>query len=116
MKHFLILFGVMFLIIAVGVFAQTADTSSPADNTVTSEAISKSEEKTQPSSPQPTVTPTASPEIPRKYPIAAGVWYPGDPLPKVPSRYYRVRCWPGCHHYGKYANPPKSEKKTPGSH
>ncbi len=34
----------------------------------------------------------------REYPIAAGVWYPGDgPIPDKPMRYYRVRCWPGCH-------------------
>jgi hypothetical protein len=31
-------------------------------------------------------------------PVAAGVWYPQDgPLPDKPMRYYRVRCWPGCH-------------------
>ena len=39
-------------------------------------------------------------------PIAAGVWYPTDgPVPDNPMRYYRVRCWPGCHtgsNYGKY--------------
>ena len=39
-------------------------------------------------------------------PIAAGVWYPTDgPVPENPMRYYRVRCWPGCHtgsSYGKY--------------
>ena len=39
-------------------------------------------------------------------PIAAGVWYPTDgPVPDNPMRYYRVRCWPGCHtgsSYGKY--------------
>ena len=39
-------------------------------------------------------------------PIAAGVWYPTDgPVPDKPMRYYRVRCWPGCHtgsNYGKY--------------
>ncbi len=34
----------------------------------------------------------------RVYPIAAGVWYPTDgPIPEKPMRYYRVRCWPGCH-------------------
>jgi len=33
-----------------------------------------------------------------EYPIAAGVWYPGDgPLPEHPFKYYRTRCWPGCH-------------------
>ena len=39
-------------------------------------------------------------------PVAAGVWYPTDgPIPDKPMRYYRARCWPGCHvgsKYGKY--------------
>ncbi|MCP4693043.1 MAG: hypothetical protein GY859_33685 [Desulfobacterales bacterium] len=40
----------------------------------------------------------ASHEPGRVYPIAAGVWYPTDgPIPEKPMRYYRVRCWPGCH-------------------
>lgn len=50
-----------------------------------------------------------STEEPRVYPIAPGVWYPGDPLPERPIRYYRVRCWPGCHRgssHGKYPNKP----------
>jgi hypothetical protein len=34
----------------------------------------------------------------REYPVAAGVWYPGDgDIPEKPMRYYRARCWPGCH-------------------
>jgi hypothetical protein len=37
-------------------------------------------------------------ETPWQYPIAPGIWYPGDgPLPEHPFKYYRVRCWPGCH-------------------
>jgi hypothetical protein len=48
-------------------------------------------------------------------PIAPGVWYPTDgPVPEKPMRYYRVRCWPGCHKgtpYGKY--PDKSLKMDP---
>jgi hypothetical protein len=37
-------------------------------------------------------------ETPWQYPIAAGIWYPGDgPLPEHAFKYYRVRCWPGCH-------------------
>ena len=51
------------------------------------------------------VTPTTE-ELARTYPIAPGVWYPTDgPIPEKPIRYYRVRCWPGCHSgsdYGKY--------------
>jgi hypothetical protein len=31
-------------------------------------------------------------------PLAAGVWYPqSGPLQETQMRYYRVRCWPGCH-------------------
>ncbi len=42
-------------------------------------------------------TPTTE-ELARRYPIAPGVWYPTDgPIPEKPVRYYRVRCWPGCH-------------------
>jgi hypothetical protein len=44
------------------------------------------------------------------YPIAPGVWYPGDgALPENPVRYYRIRCWPGCHSgstHGKYPDRP----------
>jgi len=39
-------------------------------------------------------------------PIAPGVYYPHyDEVPEHPVRYYRVRCWPGCHSgstHGKY--------------
>jgi hypothetical protein len=43
-------------------------------------------------------TQVAAQEPPWQYPIAPGVWYPGDgPLPAHPFKYYRVRCWPGCH-------------------
>ena len=39
-------------------------------------------------------------------PVTAGVWYPGDgKVPEKPVRYYRARCWPGCHSgsdYGLY--------------
>jgi hypothetical protein len=50
-----------------------------------------------------------------EYPVAAGVWYPTDgALPEKPMRYYRVRCWPGCHSgstLGKY--PDKTLKDKP---
>jgi hypothetical protein len=50
-----------------------------------------------------------------EYPVAAGVWYPTDgALPDKPMRYYRVRCWPGCHSgstLGKY--PDKTLKDKP---
>jgi len=55
-------------------------------------------------------TPTATSETPYMYPIAPGVWYPGcGDLPEKPVRYYRVRCWPGCHRgssHGKYPDTP----------
>lgn len=54
-----------------------------------------------------------STEEPRVYPIAPGVWYPGEPLPEKPMRYYRVRCFPGCHRgssFGKYPNEPLNMK------
>ena len=97
MKHFLIFWVVMLLIVVVGTFAQTQETS----------------EKTEvnPIAAKPTATP--HPEVtktPRVYPIAPGVWYPGQPLPKKAFRYYRMRCWPGCHSYGEFANPPKTKK------
>jgi len=42
-------------------------------------------------------------------PIAAGVWYPTDgPVPANPVRYYRVRCWPGCHTGSSYGLHPKT--------
>ncbi len=37
-------------------------------------------------------------DLPWRYPIAAGVWYPGDgPLSDDTYIYYHIRCWPGCH-------------------
>ena len=57
---------------------------------------------------------TSNPKTSRVYPIAPGVWYPGDgALPEKPIRYYRVRCWPGCHRgssHGKYKYTPLNMK------
>jgi hypothetical protein len=48
-------------------------------------------------------------------PIAAGVWYPGDgALPEKPMRYYRARCFPGCHvgsQYGMFPDTPLEDDK-----
>ena len=39
-----------------------------------------------------------SKQVTWEVPIAAGIYYPSDgPVPDNPVRYYRVRCWPGCH-------------------
>ena len=49
-----------------------------------------------------------SQEVTWEVPIAAGIYYPSDgQVPEAPMRYYRVRCWPGCHtgsSLGKYPN------------
>ena len=104
MKHFLIFFAVVALIVSISAFAQTQEVSS---NSKGSTENSKQNAET------PTPTPHSEvSKVPRVYPITAGVWYPGDPLPEKPFRYYRVRCWPGCHSYGKYADPPKTEKSA----
>jgi len=61
-----------------------------------------------------TATIPTTEELARTYPIAPGVWYPTDgPIPENPIRYYRVRCWPGCHSgsdYGKYPENPLNMK------
>jgi hypothetical protein len=48
-------------------------------------------------------------------PVAAGVWYPGQgELPEKPMRYYRARCYPGCHvgsQYGMFPNTPLENDK-----
>ena len=32
------------------------------------------------------------------YPIAPGIYYPwNEEKAEIPVRYYRARCWPGCH-------------------
>jgi hypothetical protein len=42
-------------------------------------------------------------------PIAAGIYYPSDgEVPDHPVRYYRVRCWPGCHTGSSYGMFPDS--------
>ncbi len=64
-------------------------------------AMPPSEKQTQAPSPEPAEqadSTAAAAETPWQYPIAPGIWYPGDgPLPDQPFKYYRIRCWPGCH-------------------
>jgi hypothetical protein len=63
---------------------------------------------------QPTASSTGDAAAPAQmtpvYPIAPGLWYPGDgALREKPMRYYRVRCWPGCHRgsaHGMYPEEP----------
>ena len=52
------------------------------------------------------------PKVTHEIPIAAGIYYPSDgPLPDKPMRYYRVRCWPGCHTGSSLGKYPKKELK-----
>jgi hypothetical protein len=57
----------------------------------------------------------SSQQVTWEVPIAAGIYYPSDgPVPDKPMRYYRVRCWPGCHtgsSLGKY--PDKALRDKP---
>jgi hypothetical protein len=63
---------------------------------------------------EPTST-ASSHQVTWEVPIAAGIYYPSDGrVPDNPVRYYRVRCWPGCHigsSLGKY--PDKALKDKP---
>jgi len=55
-----------------------------------------------------------SQQVTWEVPIAAGIYYPSDgPVPDKPMRYYRVRCWPGCHtgsSLGKYPDKALNDK------
>ncbi len=100
MKHVLSTLIVMSLIVFLGATAQTDEESRSEEKNQTIQAAA-----------DPTAMPSSSggSKAERVYPIAPGVWYPGQEEPKKPFRYYRVRCWPGCHHaspYGKYPDQP----------
>ncbi len=57
---------------------------------------------------EPDAKPSWAARIDWEIPMAAGVWYPGSgPLPEKPMRYYRVRCFPGCHSGSRYGAFPK---------
>ena len=96
MKYFIIIFSFVLLFLFAGLLPVGDDVYAGASDAV--KDMQDSNEK-------------PSWEIP----IAAGVWYPTDgEIPDHPMRYYRVRCWPGCHtgsSYGKY--PDKVLNDTP---
>ena len=97
MKYFLVIVTSLFILISLGWAMQTSsDATAPAVQET---------EKTYATTPKPAPSSTA-----RVYPIAPGVWYPGQgPLPEKPMRYYRARCWPGCHRgssHGMYPDKP----------
>ena len=111
--------GIFLVIICCTVFlsivARSDEAATKPERTETIESgADVNSETSQNDSAQTEVTPT--PEVPRRYPIAPGVWYPGDPMPTVPSRYYRIRCWPGCHSYGEWSGPANPHKKPSASY
>ena len=87
MKYFIVIFLFVFYIAATGILPGVGVTRANAND-------SKMD------APQTNENPSW------EIPIAAGVYYPTDgPVPDHLMRYYRVRCWPGCHtgsSYGKY--------------
>lgn len=96
MKYIIILLSFIFLFVFVGILPVTGTASVAQKEYGDNEA----KDAEQPS---------------WEIPIAAGIWYPTDgAVPEKPMRYYRVRCWPGCHigsSYGKY--PDKALKDKP---
>ena len=94
MKHFAISFSLAVLLTALAVPGISSDQITSSHSKQASPAA-------------------VAKETERVYPIAPGVWYPGQPMPEKPIRYYRVRCWPGCHSgsdYGKYPERPLNMK------
>jgi hypothetical protein len=99
MKYFLVIVTSLFVLISLGWAMQGgSDATAPA-----AQETEKSSAATPASAP-------ASSATTRVYPIAPGVWYPGQgPIPEKPVRYYRARCWPGCHRgstHGMYPDKP----------
>lgn len=94
MRHLIFLLTIVLIITGAVAFGLSDDQSETAGQNLTTNK-------------------SASTETTRVYPIAPGVWYPGQPMPEKPIRYYRVRCWPGCHTgspHGKYPNKPLNMK------
>ena len=99
MKYFLVIVTSLFILISLGWAMQTGgDATAPA-----------AQQTKKPGASTPGAGPASSATT-RVYPIAPGVWYPGQgPIPEKPVRYYRARCWPGCHHgstHGMYPDEP----------
>lgn len=96
MKHFVILFLLVSYVVVAGILPGVGISQANSNKSG--------------------IDPQQSNEKPSwEIPIAAGIYYPSDgPVPDHPMRYYRVRCWPGCHtgsNYGKY--PDKALKDKP---
>jgi hypothetical protein len=92
-RVFVLLIAAWALLAAGCAGSPTADGTAPAAQTPGATPVAASEAPRQDGSSRPGGQSTAG-----QYPIAPGIWYPGDgPLPEHLFKYYRVRCWPGCH-------------------
>ncbi len=95
MKYFIILISFVFLVVSAGLLPVIGSNT---------EGIKDSDENAA----------KPSEEVTWEVPIAAGIYYPSDgPVPDKPMRYYRVRCWPGCHtgsSLGKYPDKALNDK------
>ena len=79
MKYIIILISCVFLIVFAGSLSVTGSNTLGEKNSGSDAAAT-------------------SDQVTWEVPIAAGIYYPSDgPVPDKPVRYYRVRCWPGCH-------------------
>jgi len=103
MKYFLVIVTSLSILISLGWAMQTGNN-----------ATAPAAQETEKPSVSTTAAAPASSATARVYPIAPGVWYPGQgPIPEKPIRYYRARCWPGCHHgssHGMYPDKPLNMK------
>lgn len=121
MKHVWCIVIILCCTVALSVVAQsegTKATEQPQTTEVSAETNQEEESQSDSAETEVTLTPKAPSmaKAPRQYPIAPGVWYPGDPVPTKPSRYYRVRCWPGCHSYGEWIGPVDPDHASSGSY
>ena len=90
MKYLISVTTLIFLIMISG-FVITGCSESPA--VLENETISSQHQETERST---LVVPLEKPSA--DYPIAAGIHYPwNEEQEEISVRYYRVRCWPGCH-------------------
>jgi hypothetical protein len=92
MKYLLSVVILIFLIIISGFMITGCSKSPPV---VETETVSSHHQKTE----KQRSTLVVTLERPSTdYPIAPGIYYPwNEEQEEVPVRYYRVRCWPGCH-------------------
>ena len=92
MKYLLSVVILIFLIIISGFMITGCSKSPPV---VETETVSSHHQKTEKQRSTLVVT-LEKPST--DYPIAPGIYYPWDEeQEEISVRYYRVRCWPGCH-------------------